>query len=67
MVVSPHGDCFIKVVDSSREIKLDSVIASIIGDVIDEIGEINVVHVVIMDNATNCRAIGKLLEHCYPP
>ena len=40
---------------NSGEIKFGAYIASIISDVIDEIGEKNVVQVVI-DNAANCRS-----------
>ena len=64
MVVSPCGECFIKAVDSSGEINSGSYIASIIGKVIDEVGEKNVVQVV-MDNVANCRATGTILEYCY--
>ena len=65
MVVCPRGECFVKAVDSSGEIKSGAYIASIISDVIDEIGEKNVLQVV-MDNAANCRAVGRILEHHYP-
>lgn len=65
MVVCPHGECFIKAVNSAREIKSGSYIASIISDVIDEVSEKNVVQVV-MDNAANCRAAGRILEYQYP-
>ena len=61
MVVSPCGECFTKVMDSSVEIKSSSYITSIIGKVIDEVVEKNVVQVV-MDNAKNCRAVGTILE-----
>ena len=43
MVVSPRGECFIKAVDNAGEIKLGFYIASIISDVINEIGKKNVV------------------------
>ena len=62
MVVCPHGECFVKAVDSSGKIKSSAYIASIISDVIDEIGEKNVVQVV-MDNAASCRLAGRILEH----
>lgn len=65
MVVSPRGECFIKAVDSAGEIKSGFYIASIISDVINEIGEKNVIQVV-MDNAANCRAAGRILEQRYP-
>ena len=65
MVICPRGECFIKAVDSSGEIKSGAYIASIISDVIDEIGEKNVLQVV-MDNAANCRSAGRILEHQYP-
>ena len=65
MAVCPHGECFVKAVDSSREIKSGAYIASIISEVIDEIGEKNVLQVV-MDNAANCKAAGRILEHQYP-
>ena len=61
MVVSPHEECFIKAMDSSGEIKSGSYIASIIGKVIDEVGEKNGVQVV-MNNATNCRVALTILE-----
>lgn len=61
MVVCPPRECFIKAVDSSGEIKSGSYIASIIGNVIEKVGEQNVVQVV-MDNAANYRAAGRNLE-----
>ena len=64
MLVSPRRECFIKAVDSSGEIKSSSYIASIIGKVIDEVGEKNVVQVV-MDNAAKCRTTRTILEQCY--
>ena len=46
-------------------LKSGAYIASIISEVIDEIGEKNVLQVV-MDNAANCRSAGRILEHQYP-
>ena len=61
MLVSPRGECFIKAVDSSGEIKSGQFICSIISEVIEEVGQQNVVQV-IMDNAKNCWAARHLLE-----
>ena len=64
MVVSHSGECFIKAMDSSGEIKTGSYIASIIGKVIDEVGEKHMVQMV-MDNAANFRVVGTILEQHY--
>ena len=47
------------------EIKSGAYIASIISDVIDEIGEKNVLQVV-MDNVENYKSAGRILEQRYP-
>ena len=61
MLVSPCGECFMKAIDSSGEIKSGQFICNIISEVIEQVGQQNVVQV-IMDNAKNCRAVGRLLE-----
>lgn len=61
MVVCPRGECFMKAIDSSGEIKSGQFICNIISEVIEQVGQQNVVQV-IMDNAKNCRAAGRLLE-----
>lgn len=64
MLVHPHGECFIKAVDTSRQIKSGSYIVNVIGDAIEALGKENVTQV-IMDNAKNCKATGRLLENCF--
>ncbi|MCO5575692.1 hypothetical protein L7F22_029496 [Adiantum nelumboides] len=61
MLVCPRGECFIKAVDSSRQVKSGSYIAGVIAEVIDEVGAANVVQV-ILDNAKNCKDVGRALE-----
>lgn len=61
MLFNPHGECFLKAVDSSGKIKSGAYIAKIISETIQKIGASNVVQV-IMDNAKNCRATGRILE-----
>ena len=65
MVASPRGDCFIKAVDSTGEIKSGSFIASIVSEVIEQLGPTNVVQV-IMDNAKNCAKAGAIIEQRFP-
>lgn len=38
MLFSPHGECFLKAVDSSGEIKSGAYIAKIISETIQEVG-----------------------------
>lgn len=65
MLVFPHGECFIKEMDSLGEINFGSYIAPIINDVITKVGADNVMQVV-MDNAKNYKVAGRILEQHYP-
>ena len=55
MVMSPHGKHFLRVVDSSRQIKAGAYIAQTLASAIDDVEPTNVLQVV-MDNAKNYRA-----------
>ncbi|XP_027364746.1 uncharacterized protein LOC113871850 [Abrus precatorius] len=61
MAVSEGGLIFLKAVDSSKEYKDKHYMASIIKDVINEVGPKNVVQI-ITDNAPVCKAAGMLIE-----
>ena len=61
MVFCPRGEHFMKAIDSSGEIKSSGYIAKVIAPVIEQIGSKNVVQV-IMDNVTNCKLAGRLLQ-----
>lgn len=61
MVVSPRGETFMRAVDSSGKIKYGAYIADVLNDTIEEVGPENVVQVV-MDNAKNYRAAGRLIS-----
>uniref|UniRef100_A0A803N7M1 BED-type domain-containing protein n=1 Tax=Chenopodium quinoa TaxID=63459 RepID=A0A803N7M1_CHEQI len=50
-----------KAIDCSGEIKDKDFIATLLSEVIDEIGDQNVVQI-ITDNASNCKAAGELVE-----
>ena len=65
MVVSPRGETFMRVVDSSGKIKSGAYIADVLSESIEEVGPKNVVQVV-MDNAKNCQAAGCLINLHYP-
>ena len=65
MVVSPRGETFVKAVDSSGMIKSGSYIADVLTSIIEEVGAMHVVQIV-MDNAKNCKAAGRILKERYP-
>ena len=50
-----------RAVDSSGKIKSGAYIADVLNETIEEVGPENVVQVV-MDNAKNCRAAGRLIS-----
>uniref|UniRef100_A0A803M3X6 DUF659 domain-containing protein n=1 Tax=Chenopodium quinoa TaxID=63459 RepID=A0A803M3X6_CHEQI len=61
MIASETGPMFMKAIDCSGEIKDKDFIATLLSEVIDEIGDQNVVQI-IKDNASNCKATGELVE-----
>ncbi|XP_027363123.1 uncharacterized protein LOC113870830 [Abrus precatorius] len=61
MAVSEGGPIFLKAVDGSKVYKDKHYMASIIKDVINEVGPKNVVQI-ITDNALVCKAAGMLIE-----
>uniref|UniRef100_A0A803NES5 DUF659 domain-containing protein n=1 Tax=Chenopodium quinoa TaxID=63459 RepID=A0A803NES5_CHEQI len=61
MIASETGPMFMKAIDCSGEIKDKDFIATLLSEVIDEIGDQNVVQI-ITDNASNCKAAGELVE-----
>uniref|UniRef100_A0A803M195 DUF659 domain-containing protein n=2 Tax=Chenopodium quinoa TaxID=63459 RepID=A0A803M195_CHEQI len=64
MIASETGPMFMKAIDCSGEIKDKDFIATLLSEVIDEIGDQNVVQI-ITDNASNCKAAGELVEGRY--
>ena len=60
MIACESGPMFIKTVDCSGEVKDKNFIAAILSEVIDEVGDHNVVQIVT-DNASNCKAVGELI------
>ncbi|CAM8889816.1 unnamed protein product [Rhodiola kirilowii] len=65
IVCSESGPMFIKSVDCSGEFKGGDFIARLFREVIDEVGDENVVQV-ITDNASNCKSAGEIIEGYYP-
>ncbi|KAL9683714.1 hypothetical protein QQ045_015542 [Rhodiola kirilowii] len=65
IVCSESGPMFIKAVDCSGEVKGGDFIAHLFREVIDEVGDENVIQV-ITDNASNCKASGEIIEGYYP-
>ncbi|XP_021754563.1 uncharacterized protein LOC110719893 [Chenopodium quinoa] len=65
MIASKKGPMFMKAIDCSGEIKDKDFIATLLSEVIDEIGDQNVVQI-ITDNASNCKVAGELVEGRYP-
>uniref|UniRef100_A0A803LVV8 DUF659 domain-containing protein n=2 Tax=Chenopodium quinoa TaxID=63459 RepID=A0A803LVV8_CHEQI len=61
MIASETGPMFMKAIDCSGEIKDKDFIATLLSEVIDEIGDQNFVQI-ITDNASNCKAAGELVE-----
>ncbi|XP_061371038.1 uncharacterized protein LOC133313660 [Gastrolobium bilobum] len=65
MAVSDGKAMFLKSVDCSGEIKDKNFIFRLLKEVIQEVGEANVVQV-ITDNAANCKGAGQLIEQEFP-
>ncbi|XP_021722603.1 uncharacterized protein LOC110690084 [Chenopodium quinoa] len=65
MIASETGPMFMKAIDCSGEIKDKDFIATLLSEVIDEIGDQNVVQI-ITNNASNCKAAGELVVGRYP-
>ncbi|XP_029127873.1 uncharacterized protein LOC109801981 [Cajanus cajan] len=60
LVNSPLGTIFLKSIDASKISKIDDKIFKMLADVVEEVGEENVVHIVT-DNAANYKAVGEML------
>jgi len=60
LVNSPKGIVFLKSIDSSAISKIANKICKMLDDIVEEIGEENVVQIVT-DNAANYKAVGELL------
>lgn len=58
LVNSPSGTFFLKSIDASASIKNGELIFKYLNDVVDEVGEDNVIQIVT-DNASNCIKAGK--------
>ncbi|XP_057518312.1 uncharacterized protein LOC130799224 [Amaranthus tricolor] len=54
------------VVDCSGEVKDKDIIASLLNDAIEEVGDDKFVIQILTDNASNCKAAGELIEGRYP-
>ncbi|XP_058761845.1 uncharacterized protein LOC131635251 [Vicia villosa] len=65
MAISEGGPVFLKVVDTSGEIKSKHYIADRMAELIQEVGEENVIQV-ITDNAPVCKAAGMVIESSCP-
>ncbi|PWA84533.1 hypothetical protein CTI12_AA157980 [Artemisia annua] len=65
MATSAKGPMFIKAVNCMGETKSKEFIANLMQEVINEIGDQNVVQI-ITDNAANCKGAGEIIEGLYP-
>ena len=61
---SPQGVLFLKAVNAMDQVKTSEFIFGILDEVIQEVGEKNVVHC-ITDNASNCVGVGKMIMERY--
>ncbi|KAK9048033.1 hypothetical protein SSX86_033004 [Deinandra increscens subsp. villosa] len=65
LVNCPLGTIFLKTIDASEHIKNANLIVDMINEVIEIVGEANVVQF-ITDNGSNYKAAGKILEEQHP-
>ncbi|KAK7300483.1 hypothetical protein RJT34_11327 [Clitoria ternatea] len=65
MATCGTGPMFIKAVNCMGEVKTKEFIANLMKEVIDEIGDQNMVQI-IMDNVANCKGVGQIIEGIYP-
>lgn len=65
MVASESGPMFLKSVDCSGEVKDKYFIADLLKEVINEVGNENVVQI-ITDNARNCKGAGEIIQGMFP-
>ncbi|XP_052621660.1 uncharacterized protein LOC111883784 [Lactuca sativa] len=65
MATSDNGPLFLKAVNCFGEIKDKFYIVELMKEVINEIGHQNVVQI-ITNNATNCKAVGEIIESQFP-
>jgi len=65
LVSCPKGTMFLKSVDASDQVKSAQLICEMMEEVVQEVGEENVVQIVT-DNAANYMAAGRLFEHRHP-
>ena len=61
MATSAKGPMFIKAVNCMGETKSKEFIANLMQEVINEVGDQNVVQI-ITDNAANCKGAGEIIE-----
>ena len=65
MIVSPRGETFVHAIDSAGSINSWPYIVDVVSSMIGGVGAKSVVQVV-MDNAKNCKHVGKILKQQYP-
>ncbi|XP_039047312.1 uncharacterized protein LOC120187742 [Hibiscus syriacus] len=65
MATSGNRHVFLKVVNCFGDVEDNFFIANLMKEVIDEVGHQNVVQIII-DNATNCKGPGEIIESMYP-
>ncbi|KAI3723688.1 hypothetical protein L2E82_35444 [Cichorium intybus] len=65
LVNCPSGTIFLKSIDASEHVKDAQLIVKMINEVIEEVGEENIVQF-ITDNGSNFKAAGRLLEEQHP-
>jgi len=65
LVSCPKGTMFLKLVDASDKIKSAQLICEMMEEIVEEVGEQNIVQIVT-DNAANYMAVGRLFELRHP-
>ncbi|XP_076927199.1 uncharacterized protein LOC143590669 [Bidens hawaiensis] len=65
LVNCPLGTIFLKSLDASEHVKNAELIVGMINEVIEDVGEANIVQL-ITDNGSNFKAAGKILEQQHP-
>ncbi|GJS23832.1 hypothetical protein Tco_0452464 [Tanacetum coccineum] len=65
LVNCPHGTVFLKSIDASEHVKDKDLIVSMINEVIEDVGEENILQF-ITDNGSNYKAAGAILEEQHP-
>nr|GEV66526.1 hypothetical protein [Tanacetum cinerariifolium] len=65
LVICPTGTIFLKSIDASEHVKDAQLIMKMINEVIEDVGEENILHF-ITDNDSNFKAVGAILEEQHP-